>query len=89
MATTSSTCYRCGGTGVYQWGGSINGVARHSGPCFRCVGGGEFPAVARTVPGSHVDLTCPKCKRPGARTKAEAAKRYVCRDCADIEEGAF
>jgi hypothetical protein len=38
-----SGCQRCGGTGVYTWGGTINGRPVHEGPCFACVGGGEFP----------------------------------------------
>lgn len=34
-------CCKCRGTGVYQWGGSINGVPRFSGPCFSCKGSGH------------------------------------------------
>lgn len=33
-------CPTCKGTGVYQWGTSVNGVMSHSGPCFRCHGTG-------------------------------------------------
>lgn len=29
-------CERCSGTGVYNWGGTVNGVPVHSGDCFRC-----------------------------------------------------
>jgi hypothetical protein len=38
-------CWRCNGTGVYQWGASINGRMTHQGPCFKCIGGGEFPVT--------------------------------------------
>lgn len=43
LTVTAPPCYRCGGTGVYCWGAVINGKSAHSGPCFACQGGGEFP----------------------------------------------
>lgn len=36
-------CWRCGGTGIYVWGAIVNGKPTHSGPCYACQGGGEFP----------------------------------------------
>jgi len=39
----AATCWRCNGSGVYEWGGSINGVSRFSGCCFRCLGNGVDP----------------------------------------------
>lgn len=33
-------CDRCNGTGIYQWGASVNGVMQFSGACFRCRGTG-------------------------------------------------
>lgn len=43
-AATAATvpCWRCRGTGIYQWGpASINGVMQHSGECYRCQGKGR------------------------------------------------
>jgi hypothetical protein len=40
---TLQVCWRCNGTGIYQWGACINGKMQKSGDCFKCVGGGEFP----------------------------------------------
>jgi DnaJ-class molecular chaperone len=45
--SSSAGCWRCNGTGVYRWGVSVNGRMSHEGPCFRCVGGGQFPPVHR------------------------------------------
>lgn len=39
----AASCWRCNGTGVYKWGGSLNGVARFQGPCYRCCGNGVDP----------------------------------------------
>ena len=39
---SAPSCYRCGGSGTYTWGGSVNGVPVHSGACFACQGGGEY-----------------------------------------------
>lgn len=38
---TRETCYQCGGSGIYAWGGSINGKPRHHGTCYRCQGKGH------------------------------------------------
>lgn len=38
-------CWRCNGTGEYKWGGSVNGKPVHVGPCFKCIGGGDFPVT--------------------------------------------
>ena len=35
-------CERCGGTGTYCWGGTINGVPVHSADCARCAGKGKL-----------------------------------------------
>jgi len=34
-------CCKCSGSGVYEWGASINGKMQHSGPCFSCRGTGQ------------------------------------------------
>lgn len=40
-------CDRCRGTGVYAWGGTVNGKPVHTGECFRCGGKGEQDAHDR------------------------------------------
>jgi len=41
-------CWKCGGTGVYSWGGSVNGVPAKTGKCFNCAGKGvETPADSK------------------------------------------
>ena len=38
--TKPGPCEKCGGTGVYNWGGTINGKPRKSGTCYSCRGSG-------------------------------------------------
>lgn len=33
-------CWRCRGTGIYQWGAVVNGKCTHSGACYQCQGKG-------------------------------------------------
>lgn len=35
-----TTCTKCRGTGVYEWGACINGKMEHSGECYGCSGKG-------------------------------------------------
>lgn len=42
-------CSRCNGTGVYTWGAYVNGKPTHSGQCYKCVGGGQYPATMSAV----------------------------------------
>lgn len=37
---TRTTCDRCQGTGIYAWGGTVNGKSVHTGDCYRCEGHG-------------------------------------------------
>lgn len=39
-AKAGDECPKCKGSGQYQWGAIINGVAKHSGPCHSCGGKG-------------------------------------------------
>jgi hypothetical protein len=41
----AGSCTRCGGSGTYVWGGSINGVPMYSGTCYRCGGCGVEPVT--------------------------------------------
>ncbi len=44
-------CVKCRGTGVYCWGGTVNGVPRKSGPCHSC--GGKGHQTARDIQRDH------------------------------------
>jgi hypothetical protein len=37
-------CAKCGGSGMYRWGATVNGKSQHSGPCFSCQGTGQQSA---------------------------------------------
>jgi DnaJ-class molecular chaperone len=34
-------CAKCGGTGEYRWGATVNGRSEKAGPCFSCRGTGR------------------------------------------------
>jgi hypothetical protein len=36
MNAPAKDCDKCGGTGIYSWGASVNGVRAHSGECHQC-----------------------------------------------------
>ena len=40
-AEAPGTCPKCRGTGLYCWGGTINGKPVKSGPCHSCRGTGK------------------------------------------------
>lgn len=40
-------CEKCNGSGVYAWGGTVNGKPVHEGECFRCGGKGKQDAADR------------------------------------------
>jgi len=42
VVSTKCKCERCGGTGTYCWGGTVNGVPVHSADCARCAGKGKL-----------------------------------------------
>lgn len=44
-------CPKCRGTGVYSWGGTVNGKPMHTGTCFSCKGTGK--QSAKQIAGNH------------------------------------
>lgn len=38
-------CAKCSGSGVYRWGGSVNGKSKFEGRCNSCGGTGEQTAA--------------------------------------------
>lgn len=45
--TAMIKCDRCSGSGVYVWGGTVNGKPVREGECFRCHGKGHQDATDR------------------------------------------
>ena len=37
-------CAKCGGSGAYRWGGTVNGAPRFTGQCHACQGTGRQTA---------------------------------------------
>lgn len=44
-AEAPGKCPKCRGTGVYSWGGTVNGKPVRSGPCHSCSGSGQQDAT--------------------------------------------
>ena len=72
-------CIKCGGRGIYTWGGTVNGVAMYSGTCFRCGGSGRETVIEKEYTPEHAEkLEAQRAKRAAARAekyaKAEAER---------------
>jgi predicted nucleic acid-binding Zn-ribbon protein len=68
-------CDRCGGTGVYTWGGTINGRPMYAGTCFKC-GGNRYlwDTVKEYTPEYRAKLDAANEKRR-AKKDTERAER--------------
>ena len=70
------SCWKCGGTGTYQWGAIINGCPSFAGVCFNCGGTGiEVETVKEYTPEHQAKLDAQRAKRAAKREAEEAAKR--------------
>jgi hypothetical protein len=85
-------CDKCGGTGTYTWGGTINGVAMYSGVCFKCGGSGKL--IDRWIERTPEYQAKLDEKREAKRAEriaaheAERAKREAERAAREAEEAA-
>ena len=74
---TYCKCDRCGGTGVYTWGGTINGRPMYAGTCFKCGGAQWIPTIEKEyTPEYRAKLDAANEKRK-AKQRAEAEKRHA------------
>ena len=72
---TYCKCDRCGGTGVYTWGGTINGHPMYAGTCYKCGGAQYLPTIEKEyTPEYRAKLDAQNEKRK-AKMRAEAEKR--------------
>lgn len=61
-------CFKCGGTGIYQWGAIINGQCQYSGVCYPCEGTGLITVKTREFTPEH------EAKLQAQREKRQAKK---------------
>ena len=65
-------CDRCGGSGIYTWGGTINGRPMYAGTCFKCGGSGKVWEVEKEyTPEYRAKLDAANAKR-----KAKQQEKY-------------
>lgn len=73
---TFCKCDRCGGTGVYTWGGTINGRPMYAGTCYKCGGAKYLPTIEKEyTPEYRAKLDAANEKRKAKqRAKMEAQR---------------
>lgn len=77
---TFCKCDRCGGTGVYTWGGTINGRPMYAGTCFKCGGAQYLPTVEKEyTPEYRAKLDAANEKRK-AKLRAKAEERRAAQE---------
>ena len=76
---TFCKCDRCDGTGVYTWGGTLNGRPLYAGTCFKCNGAKFIPTIEKEyTPEYRAKLDAANEKRKAklrAKWEAERAER--------------
>lgn len=85
------TCGKCYGSGVYQWGASVNGRMTGSGPCHSCGGKGKQTAgdIRRNEAYNRHKLASifaadmAAARRTDAELEREDAAAYATEDAAD------
>ena len=78
----SCTCWKCGGSGIYQWGMSLNGCMQYSGVCYACGGTGVIVEKSKEYTPEHAaKLEAARTKRQAKRA-AEAAEKEAERQAA-------
>ena len=85
---TTDTCYKCGGSGIYQWGAVVNGYSQYQGVCYSCNGTGKVTIREREYTAEHaaeleakrqkkIDEAAAKYAEEQKRREEEAAKRQA------------
>jgi hypothetical protein len=69
---STQPCWRCDGSGIFQWAGGLYGV--NSGTCFRCGGSGVDPQLVRIDAAAESDKAKAKAYREKAKAKKAAEK---------------
>ena len=72
------TCWKCGGSGIYEWGAVINGHCQYSCVCYSCGGTGVVTVNSKEYTPEH------EAKLQAQRAKREA-KREAERMAAEAE----
>ena len=73
-------CYKCRGTGIYEWGAVINGQCQYSGVCYSCGGTGLVTVTTKEYTPEHAaKLQAQRekrnAKREAERSEAEAKRK--------------
>ena len=71
----TSKCWKCNGTGIYQWGAIINGQCSYSGVCYSCDGTGLVTVKTKEYTPEHEAKL--QAQREKRQAKAAAEKAAV------------
>lgn len=70
----TSTCWKCSGSGIYQWGVGYNGQLMYSGVCYACGGSGVVTTTTKEhTPEHEAKLQAQRAKREAKREAERAA----------------
>ena len=78
----SCTCWKCGGSGVYEWGAIINGCCSYAGECYACGGTGVVITKTKEYTPEHAAKLEAAREKRQAKREAEAAQKEAERQAA-------
>lgn len=71
----SESCWKCNGSGIYQWGAVHNGYCSYQGMCFSCHGTGVVHAIEKEYTPEHAaKLAKARAKRDEKQREEREAK---------------
>ena len=78
----SCTCWKCGGSGIYEWGAIINGCCSYAGECYACGGTGVIITKTKEYTSEHAAKLEAAREKRQAKREAEAAQKEAERQAA-------
>lgn len=76
------TCYKCNGSGIYEWGAVIDGRCSYSGVCYSCGGSGVVIVNTKEYTAEHEAKLQAQREKRAAKRAAEDARHEAERQAA-------
>ena len=78
-------CWKCGGSGIYEWGAVINGHCQYSGVCYSCGGSGVVTVKTKEYTPEHEAKLQAQSEKREAKREAERQQAEVARIAKNAE----